>query len=126
MDKLLGDMDALCQLTAKEREERYRASCRMARISEMLFLGDEITCDGGIGIRVSIETGWDEQQLTSGEMTRIRARDDRTCKETLQDMVDELQDMIKFLEFMDMVEDCSMNDILNQLNASISAYNEGI
>ena len=99
MDKPFRDMDALCQTTAKEREERYRISCRMVEISKMLLSGDEIVCDGGAELRVPI------------------------CNETPRDMVGELQDMIEFIESMEQIEDYNMDDTLMALEANILAYN---
>jgi hypothetical protein len=107
MNKLLRDMDVLCQTTAKERE--------------ILLFGGDIMCDGGTEVRVPIEVEWTEQQLTDEEMDTIKVRNDMA-----RDVVDELQDMIEFIESMDMIEGYSIEDILDQLNASISTYNEDI
>ena len=122
MDKLLRDREILCNcnMTAAKREERYRESCRLARISETL-------------------TGWREQQLTDEEMATIlshgsmmvRNRDglpiyDKPCEtfdEILKNMVDELQDMIEFIEYMEKAEGRSIDDTFLALEANISAYN---
>jgi len=127
MDKLLRDMEDLCQSTAAERGERYRKSVEMARISELLQSTGWILCDGGIKIGSPIEEDWTEQALEDEEMDKIRARDDKgEIQEALRATIDELQDMVELLEYMEKIEGYTVTDLLQELESSIAKYYGGI
>ena len=85
MDKLLRDMENLCQTTAAEREERYRKICKMATASE-------IPCFGLMG-RGKVDRG-SEIRCPIVILSDSPTGFGKSVEETLE----ELRDMINFFE----------------------------
>ena len=134
MDKLMRDMEKLCNTTAAEREESYRKCKEAAEITERLLSDDwTLVVDGGTEIRTPLSVEWESQVLEDDEVEQILRHDIMFDVET-QVLLEDIRDMEEFFqETVSVAHDmghreASTSDVVElliMLDKELAIYNNG-